>query len=126
MIHNILIIEDDEFFRGLIGKKVLSGGFNFIIATNGQQGLQKMRDIKPDVVLLDMVMPVKDGFEVLVEIKKDPELHNIPVIVLSNLSTREDIERALKLGADNYLIKSQSNPEAMMALIKKTLDKKTG
>ncbi len=124
MSQNILVVEDDEFLRGLIGHKLLSEGFSFFVAKDGREGLDKIKETKPDLILLDMLLPVMDGFEVLEEIKKDPEIASIPVIALSNLSSKEDIDRALQAGAIQYLIKSQSNPGVIIDTIREVLKKK--
>lgn len=106
-MRNILIIEDDDFFRELIRKKLTMKDFNFIEAVNGETGIELMKDKKPDLVLLDLLLPNMDGFEVLTKIKAEPTIASIPIIVLSNLGQKEDIDRALKIGASDYLIKSQ-------------------
>ena len=124
MSQNILVVEDDEFLRGLIGHKLLSEGFIFFVAKDGREGLDKIKETKPDLILLDMLLPVMDGFEVLEEIKKDPEIASIPLIALSNLSSKEDIDRALQAGAMQYLIKSQSNPGVIIDTIREVLKKK--
>ncbi len=104
----ILIIEDDDFFRELIRKKLLSNkNFEIIEAIDGEKGIEAMKEKKPDLVLLDLLLPNVDGFEVLSRAKGDSDISKIPIIILSNLGQQEDIEKALKLGANDYLIKSQ-------------------
>lgn len=108
MAKKILIIEDDDFFRELVRKKLLSNkDFEIIEAIDGEKGIQAMKEKKPDMVLLDLLLPNVDGFEVLSKAKADSDISNIPIIILSNLGQQEDIEKALKLGANDYLIKSQ-------------------
>jgi len=123
MQKNILIVEDDAFLRGLISKKLISAGFNVLEAIDGASGIKKTRQEKPDLILLDLLLPSIDGFEVLSEIKKDPITSPIPVIILSNLGQKEDIDKGLKLGADDYLIKAQFTPEEIVIKIKKTFEK---
>ena len=106
-MRNILIIEDDDFFRELIRRKLTIKDFNLMEAINGEVGIELMKDKKPDLVLLDLLLPNMDGFEALIKIKAEPAIASIPVIVLSNLGQKEDIDRALKIGASDYLIKSQ-------------------
>lgn len=110
MAKKILIVEDDRFLRELITQKLAKEGFDIIEAINGEEGIKKTKEEKPDLVLLDLILPGIDGFEVLSKIKEDVALAQIPVIVLSNLGQREDVERGLKLGAVDYLIKAHFTP----------------
>ena len=123
MSKNILIIEDDEFFRGLVGKKLVSEGFNISVATDGKEGIEKAQQTKPDLILLDLVLPTIDGFEVLKELKEDPSTSLIPIIILSNLDKKENIERGLKLGADDYLVKSQFTLDLIIIKVKSAFKK---
>jgi DNA-binding response OmpR family regulator len=106
----ILIIEDDKFLRELISQKLLKEGHVVNEAIDGEDGIKKTREDKPDLILLDLILPGIDGFEVLSQIKTDPNLAPIPVIILSNLGQREDVEKGLKLGAVDYLIKAHFTP----------------
>jgi len=124
MKKNILIIEDDDFFRELIKKKLLSKDFDVLEAVDGEKGIEAMKEKKPDLVLLDLLLPNIDGFEVLLKVKADSSVSSIPIIILSNLGQQEDIERGLKLGAVDYLIKSQFDIDQIMEKIKNVLDKK--
>lgn len=110
MAKKILIVEDDRFLRELITQKLAKEGFDIIEAINGEEGIKKTKEEKPDLVLLDLILPGIDGFEVLSKIKEDVALAQIPVIVLSNLGQKEDVERGLKLGAVDYLIKAHFTP----------------
>lgn len=121
MAKNILIIEDDDFFGGLISKKIADEGFDVSIATDGKKGLEQVKKIKPDLVLLDLLLPNMDGYEVLSEVKKDQAVSSIPVIILSNLNQKEDVEKGMKLGASDFLMKFQFTPEEVVAKIKKAL-----
>ena len=121
MKKNILIIEDDEFFRELITKKLSSGGFEVLGAVDGPKGIEKAKESKPDLILLDLLLPSIDGFEVLSTLKQDSDTSSIPVIILSNLNLKEDIERGLKLGASDYLIKSQFDLDEIIVKIKNFL-----
>lgn len=122
MKKNILIIEDDEFFRELISNNLSSGGFGIFQAPDGQKGIEKAKESKPDLVLLDLLLPKIDGFEVLASLKGDPETSSIPIIILSNLDSKEDIEKGLKLGATDFLIKSQFGSDEIVTKIKKILE----
>lgn len=110
MPQKILIIEDDRFLRELMSKKLIGEGYQISEATDGEEGIRSVKSEKPDLVLLDLILPGIDGFEVLTRIKQDPEIAQIPVIVLSNLGQKEDIGRGIKLGAVDYLIKAHFTP----------------
>ncbi|MEK7124133.1 MAG: response regulator [Patescibacteria group bacterium] len=124
MKKSILIIEDEEFFRELLAKKISSKNFSVFAAVNGQQGLKEIKEKKPDLILLDLLLPDIDGFEVLSKIKSDSETSSIPVIILSNLGEQEDFEKGMKLGAVDYLVKSQSDMVDIIDKIKNILEKK--
>lgn len=118
---NILIIEDDEFFRDLLVKELFLNGFITSQAPNGRVGLDKARESGPDLILLDLLLPDKDGYEVLSALKKDSQTSSIPVLILSNLSSKEDVEKGKKLGAREFLIKSQFSSDEVVAKIKEIL-----
>jgi DNA-binding response OmpR family regulator len=124
MAKNILIIEDDSFLRGLLSKKLSSSGFDVSEAIDGDKGIKKTKEEKPDLILLDLLLPTIDGFEVLSKIKQDPDTSSIPVIVLSNLGQKEDIDRCLELGATDYMIKAQFTPEEIIIKVKQVFEKK--
>lgn len=115
----ILVVEDDKFLRDLIAQKLLKEGFDVIEAVDGEQGVEKIAEEKPDLVLLDLILPGIDGFEVLSKTKENPALVDIPVIVLSNLGQKDDIEKGLNLGAVDYLIKAHFTPGEIIEKIKK-------
>lgn len=101
----ILIIEDDEHILKIYQLKFLKEGYDVILQTNGEDGIGKIITEKPDLIILDLMLPKKDGFMVLEEIKKNPTTAKIPVLVISNLGQQSDQDRALALGANEYLIK---------------------
>ncbi len=117
----ILIVEDDKFLRELIARKVIDEGFDVSEAIGGEEGIKKIKEEKPDMVLLDLILPGIDGFEVLTRMKEDPTLSSIPVIIFSNLGQKEDIEKGLKLGAIDYLIKAHFTPGEIIEKIKANL-----
>jgi len=121
---NILIVEDDDFFRELLRKKFLPEDFNVFEATDGEKGVKAVKDKNPDLILLDLLLPNVDGFEFLLKIKAEATTSSIPVIILSNLGQQEDIERGLKLGANDYLIKSQFDIDQVVDKVKNILEKK--
>ena len=110
MAKKILIIEDDKFLRKVINKKLLKEKYEVVEAVDGEQGLKAVKEKKPELVLLDLVLPEMDGFEVLAKIKKDPTISKTPVIILSNLGERDEVKKGLESGADDYLIKAHFNP----------------
>lgn len=102
----ILVIEDDKFFQKFYNSKLTERGFQVDVAEDGEDGLEKICDFKPDVILLDIIMPKKDGFEVLQILQKNTQLKTIPVLVFSTLGQEEDVKRAMSLGAKDYVNKS--------------------
>ena len=122
MFKKILLIEDDKFLRDLMNKKLLSMGYDVVAAADGESGLTMIKESKPDVVLLDLILPGINGFEVLERAKKDPETASIPVIILSNLGQSEDIEKGLKLGAKDFLVKAHFTPQEIINKLKAILD----
>ncbi|PJB16016.1 response regulator [Candidatus Falkowbacteria bacterium CG_4_9_14_3_um_filter_38_19] len=117
----ILVIEDDKFLRELISRKLTGEGFDVLEAVDGEDGVKKIKEEKPDIVLLDLILPGIDGFEVLAKLRDDPEISPIPVIILSNLGQREEVEKGLKLGAIDYLIKAHFTPGEIIEKIKNIL-----
>lgn len=115
----IAVIEDERFLREAIKDKLEREGFEVKEAINGQEGIKIIREEKPDLILLDLIMPVKSGFEVLEEIKKEESLKDIPVVVLSNLGQESDIEKSKELGAFDYLIKADFKMKEIVEKIKK-------
>jgi len=117
----ILIVEDDKFLRELISRKLSGEGFDALEAVDGEEGIKKIKEGKPDLVLLDLILPGIDGFEVLARLREDPKISSIPVIILSNLGQREEVEKGLKLGAIDYLIKAHFTPGEIIEKIKNAL-----
>jgi len=113
----ILVVEDDNVLRDVLVEKLLISGYEVVGAEDGEIAMQKMRESKPDLVLLDILMPKKDGMEVLVEMSEDENLKNIPVIIISNSGQPVEIERAKKLGAKDFLIKAIFNPNEVLQTV---------
>lgn len=101
----VMIVEDDEHISKVYEIKLAKEGIETSLAVNGDEAVVKITKEKPDLILLDLMIPKKDGFGVLEDIKKVPELANIPVLVISNLGQQSDQDRALALGANEYLVK---------------------
>lgn len=104
----ILIAEDDQFLANAYRVKLEKEGFEVVIVFDGEAAINRLKTYQPDLILLDLVMPKKDGFITLKEIKANPAWHNIPVVVTSNLSQEQDFNRAKGLGAIDYFIKSDT------------------
>ena len=121
MAKTILIIEDDKFLRELIVQKLLREGYEISEALDGEEGIKKIKEEKPDLILLDLILPGIDGFEVLSKMREESRLSSIPVIVLSNLGQKEDVEKGMKLGAVDYLIKAHFTPGEIIEKIRKIL-----
>jgi len=121
MEKTILIIEDDKFLRELIAQKLIKEGYKVSEAVDGEEGIKKVKEEKPDLVLLDLILPGIDGFEVLTKMKEDTSLGQIPVIILSNLGQKDDVEKGLKLGAIDYLIKAHFTPGEIIEKVKAAL-----
>jgi len=119
----VLIVEDDGFLASIYAQKLEVEGYDVSFATNGEDGLKLAQKDQPDIVLLDLLMPKMNGFEVLEKMKGDPELAKIPVLVLTNLGQKEDVERCIKLGAAGYIIKAHSLPAETVNRIKEILAK---
>lgn len=118
----ILLIEDDAFLAGVYATKFGLEGFDVFQAADGEAGLKAAEKHEPDAILLDILMPKMDGFEVLRRLKRDPKLGKVPVLMLTNLGQKEDVERCLKEGADDYLIKAHFVPGEAVRKVKRVLD----
>lgn len=119
----ILLVEDDVDLQDMYESKFKMEGFGVVKAENGAIALDMIRTEKPDIVLLDIVMPEVDGFQVLQDIKNDPNTKDIPVILLTNLGQDSDIKKGIQLGAVDYLIKANFTPNEVVAKINKALGK---
>lgn len=118
----ILIIEDDKFLRELLTQKLLKKNFKVLEALDGEEGIKNIKKEKPDLVLLNLILPGIDGFEVLSKMREDPVLSTIPVIILSNLGQKEEVEKGFKLGAVDYLIKAHFSLGEIIEKVKNALE----
>ena len=121
MPKKILVIEDDATLQNAIREILKSGGYTVVSALTGEDGLRLAVAETPDLILLDLVLPQKDGFEVLTKIRSTPEMNKVPVIVLTNLESSEEVERALSLGAYTYLVKLRYTLDEILEKVKKAL-----
>ncbi|USN53716.1 MAG: response regulator [Candidatus Nomurabacteria bacterium] len=115
----VLIVEDDTFLSGMYVTKLELEGIDVELASDGQQAINVVQKRRPDVILLDVVMPKMSGFDVLTWLKKTKETKDIPVILLTNLGEKEDVQKGLKLGAVDYLIKAHFLPSEVVEKIKR-------
>ena len=123
----ILLIEDDQMIVRLYEHKLVKDGFAVTVAFNGEEGLAALAKDRPDIVLLDIMMPKMNGLEALGRIKSDPQYKDLPAVILTNLGDRsDDIEHCKKLGADDYWVKVNINIEELAGNINKILANRAG
>jgi len=123
-MNHILVVEDEEFLTTALKDSLESEGYAVDIAANGEEAMEQIRKQRPNIILLDVLMPKRDGFYVLEEIKNNPEWKLIPVIMLSNLSGDAEIKKALEMGASDYFVKSQHPIEEVIEKTKEYLEGK--
>ena len=123
MPKKVLLVEDEEIMINLLQKKLIQEGYDVRVAVNGEEGLAKMKEIKPDIVLLDIIMPKLGGFEVMKGMNKDPELKEIPVVVISNSGQPVELDKARELGARDWLIKTEFDPQEVIDKVIKQIGK---
>src|SRR6185436_17063478 len=119
----ILIIEDDIFLGDVLLKKLDAEGYDTVLARDGAVGLDRLREIKPDMLLLDIILPTKSGYDVLMEKNQDPSIKDVPVIVISNSGQPIEISRALALGVKDYLVKAQFDPDEVLNKVRQQIDR---
>ncbi|KKR36094.1 MAG: two component transcriptional regulator, two-component system, OmpR family, phosphate regulon response regulator PhoB [candidate division CPR2 bacterium GW2011_GWC1_39_9] len=119
----ILIIEDDPYILKMYELKLGMEGYEVKTAINGKIGVDKVSERKPDLILLDILMPEMDGFEVLEHLKGDPDTKNLPVLVLSNLGQEDHINKAMSFGVQGFIVKSQYTPSQVVDAIKGVIKK---
>ena len=117
----ILFIEDESALQKTFGEILRQEGYEMISALDGETGLRLAKSEKPDLILLDLILPKMPGFDVLKKLKEDNETKDIPVIVLTNLEDIKDVDRAIELGATTYLVKAQYSLEEIVEKIKNAL-----
>lgn len=123
MKEKVLIVDDTEFYQKAYQNKLLSAGYITSVANNGVEALKALTTDKPDLILLDLMMPIMDGFKVLQTVKANPNLQNIPVIVFSAKGASEEISKALQAGASDFLVKATTTPNKVVEKIKAVLQK---
>lgn len=121
----VLIVDDDNFLLDMYSIKFRESGFLVEVAKSGNEALEKAKEMTPDVILLDVVMPQLDGFEVLRSLRQEKIAEGAIVVILTNLGQKEDVERGLGLGADDYVIKAHFTPSEVVNKVKNLLAKRT-
>ncbi len=119
----ILIIEDDRYISKMYQLKLSLEGYDVQVADNGRIGVDKVKEFMPNIILLDILMPELDGFEVLKIIKEDSTTKGIPTLIMSNLGQEDHIQKGMKMGAIGYIVKSQFTPSKVVEKIKEVLAK---
>ena len=120
----VLVVEDEEILLTALREELATGGYDVEGAGDGQEGLEKVESFKPDLVLLDLVMPKMDGMEMLQRLKGNPATKDVPVVILTNLSDYERISEALSLGAMDYLVKANYKLEDLLDKVKTVVARK--
>ena len=123
MAKKILLVEDEDVVINILEKKLTDEGYDVSMARDGVEGLEKIREIKPDLILLDIVMPKMNGLEVMEEMQKEPKIKKIPVIVISNSGQPVELNKAIKLGARDWLIKTEFDPREIIDKVIKQIEK---
>jgi DNA-binding response OmpR family regulator len=118
---NILLVEDDSFLIDIYTTKMKESGFSVEVASEGEEAVRKAKEQQFDLVLLDIVLPKVDGWDILRQIKAESKLKDLKVIIISNLSQKEEVEKGMNLGADKYLIKAHYTPSEVVKEIKEVL-----
>lgn len=121
MAKKILIVEDEKLLTKILEMKLGHEGYEIVNAKDGEEGLNLMRQTKPDLVLLDIILPKKNGLEVMQEMRKDSELKDMPVIVISNSGQPVELDKAKQLGALDWIIKTEFDPNEVVEKVKKFL-----
>lgn len=122
-MNKILVAEDDKFLASAYRVKLEKAGFEPIIVGDGEKVINTLKTTIPDLIIMDLIMPIKDGFQALSEIKLNESWKKIPVIVSSNLGQKEDVDRAMNLGATDFIVKSNLKLEDLIQKIYKILEK---
>lgn len=117
----VLVVEDEELIADLLQRKLQKQGYYAFVARDGEEGLERIKAERPDLVLLDILLPRLNGFEVLHEMKKDEELKKIPVIIISNSGQSSEIDKAKEIGVRDWLIKTEFDPEEVVEKVKKQI-----
>ena len=119
-MNKVLLVEDDPFLSSLLKNRLQKEGLEVNLAKDGEEALNSLKSAKPDLILLDLILPKKSGFEVMEEIRNDPQMQSqeVPIIIISNLGQPEDISRGEELGAIEYFVKAKTSIDELVQKIK--------
>jgi len=117
----VLLVEDDQFLAALLKNRLQKENFEVVLAKNGEEALNALEAMVPDLILLDIILPGKSGFEILEEMQASPKLHRVPVLIISNLGQESDIARGRELGAIGYFVKARTSIDEVISEVKKTV-----
>ncbi|OGM91245.1 hypothetical protein A2755_02480 [Candidatus Wolfebacteria bacterium RIFCSPHIGHO2_01_FULL_48_22] len=120
----ILLIEDDPFLSSLLKNRFSKEGLEVMYAKDGQEAVTILKDASPDVILLDLILPKKSGFEVMEAIRQDPQLRDAPIIIISNLGQPEDMQKGQELGAVEYFVKAKTSIDDLVKNVLEFLTKR--
>ena len=121
--YKVLVVEDDDFLSEMYSLKLNMEGFDVKVGHDGDEGLKLAKKFLPDIILLDLLMPKKNGYEVLGDLKKSERLKHIPVIILSNLGQKEEVKKGMDLGAETFLTKAHYMPSEVISMVREILTK---
>ena len=119
----IVLVEDDSLMSSILAAHLIKEGFNIVSVTEGAQAFERIQAEQPSIVLFDIVLPGVGGFDILAKLKQDESTKSIPVLILSNLGSKEEIQRGIDLGAEDYLVKANSMVEEITGKIQKILNR---
>ena len=119
MPKTLLLVEDDPFLSSLLKTRLANEGFTVLYAGDGEVALETLKKEKPDLMLLDLILPKKSGFEVMEAIQSDPQLNRVPIVIITNLGQDSDIARGKELGAVAYFVKAKTSISKLMEQLKK-------
>ncbi|MCK9344607.1 MAG: response regulator [Candidatus Pacebacteria bacterium] len=123
-MNHVLIVEDEDFLVRALKDNLVSEGHSVAVAMDGEAVFDELKKKKPNLILLDLLLPKKNGFDVLKEIRQSPEWQLIPVVILSNLGEDSEIKKALELGANDYFVKSQHPIQEVIEKVREYLEGK--
>lgn len=117
----ILLIEDDTLILRMLSTRLREENLEVFVAEDGEEGLELVKSVKPDLILLDLILPKLDGLSLLRKIKEDENVSKIPVLILTNLKNDETVEESIKLGVSDYMVKVNYTPDELVEKVKGTL-----
>lgn len=123
---SILLVEDDPFLSSLLRTRLQNEGFSVVHAADGDQAIQALKTMKPSLILLDLILPKKSGFEVMEAMQSDPELNKSPIIIISNLGQDTDLARGKELGAIEYFVKAKTSIDDLIVKIREFITAQYG